>query len=95
MNTYAGEYRNPTMLHVFSSKTRAHTEAELKRAVDELNDALEEYLSDKPGLLVAGVGQLYFHLGRYPVETGEGAAQEDCFTMFLPVMFSTLVEEDE
>jgi hypothetical protein len=76
------------VLHVFKSDTMPHNPERLSNATAQLNERADEYLSDKPGLLVAGVGQLYFHMARF-LHGGE------CFTMFLPVMFAQAAGEDD
>jgi hypothetical protein len=78
------------MLNVFKSATHRHTPEELSKATDELNEAVDAYLSDKPGLLVAGMGNLTFH-----VVPGPGFVGSDTFTLFLPVMFAQAVEEED
>lgn len=78
------------MLCVFKSATHRHTPDELSKATYELNEAVDSYLSDKPGLLVTGVGSLYFHM-----VPGVGFVASDTFTLFLPVMFAQAAEEEE
>lgn len=80
--------RNPVMLRVFQSDTLPHNPEALAAATSQLNQRLDEYLSDKPGMLVAGVGQLYFHMARFP-HGGE------CFTMFLPIMLAHASDEED
>jgi hypothetical protein len=79
-----------TMLYVFKSATHPHTPGGLSKATHELNEALDVYLRDKPGLLVAGMGSLYFH-----VESGPAFVAPDTFTLFLPVMFAQSAEEED
>jgi hypothetical protein len=72
------------MVRVFHSRSHEHTIHNLEMAVEELNRDVDSYMSSQPGLLVSGLGELYFHY------TPDGR-----FTMFLPVMFATMVEDDE
>jgi hypothetical protein len=74
------------MLHVFQSDTMPHTIESVAAATRQLNACVDDYLSDKPGLLVAGMGNLYFHLACF-----DGTST---FTMLLPVMFA-MAEDTE
>lgn len=78
------------MLYVFKSATHRHTPEELSKATQELNESVDDYLSDRPGLLVAGMGSLTFHM-----VPGPGFVGSDTFTLFLPVMFAQAEEEDD